>query len=109
MLKLKNIIKFSIILISLGLISSVETLANVSTPGYYINTYNAGSGRSTGYYYVQTASGKMPVYKLKTTNSTGSSDYSGYNTMVYSLSNGVGFGARGSDPERSQRALYHDC
>ena len=96
MLKLKNIIKFSIILISLGLISSVEALANVSTPGYYINTYNAGSGRSTGYYYVQTASGKMPVYKLKTTNSTGSSDYSGYNTMVYSLSNGVGFGARGS-------------
>ena len=42
MLKLKNIIKFSIVLISFCLISSVETLANVSTPGYYINTYNAG-------------------------------------------------------------------
>ena len=96
MLKLKNIIKFSIVLISFCLISSVETLANVSTPGYYINTYNSGSGRSTGYYYVQTASGRMPVYKLKVTNSTGSSDYSGYNTMVYSLSNGVGFGARSS-------------
>ena len=96
MLKLRRIIEFSIILISLCLISSVEALANVSTPGYYINTYNSGSGRSTGYYYVQTASGKMPVYKLKLTNSTGSSDYSGYNTMVYALSNGVGFGARGS-------------
>ena len=96
MLKLKNIIKFSIVLISFCLISSVETLANVSTPGYYINTYNSGSGRSTGYYYVQTASGRMPVFKLKLTNSTGSSDYSGYNTMVYALSNGVGFGANGS-------------
>ena len=96
MLKLRRIIEFSIILISLCLISSVEALANVSTPGYYINTYNSGSGRSTGYYYIQTASGKMPVYKLKLTNSTGSSDYSGYNTMVYALSNGVGFGARGS-------------
>ncbi len=96
MLKLRKIIRFSIILISFCLISSVGALANVSTPGYYINTYNAGSGRSTGYYYVQTASGRMPVYKLKITDSTGSSDYSGYNTMVYALSNGVGFGARGS-------------
>ena len=96
MLKLKNIIKFSIVLISFCLISSVEALANVSTPGYYINTYNSGSGRSTGYYYVQTASGRMPVYKLKITDSTGSSDYSGYNTMVYALSNGVGFGAKSS-------------
>ncbi len=96
MQKLKKIIKFLIILISFCLICSAETHANISTPGYYINTYNAGSGRSTGYYYVQTAAGKMPVSKLNMTDYTGSSDYSGYNNLVYSLNNGVGFGANGS-------------
>lgn len=97
MRKIKGILKVLTLVVLTSLFFGKASFATQDSTGKYLELYNLGNGRQTGFYtVVSKGNGNEPVIKIVEVGATGNT-VKDYNNAIYCIKDGYGFGSTGTE------------